>query len=222
MKEVFDFAPSREREQDKPCNPDCTTVHAYHVHSVWALPRSLAATWGISDLISVPPGTEMVQFPGCTFRTLWIQARMTRSSTRRVTPFGYPRISGCVLLPAASRSLPRPSSYSSSKASTMDPFSLDHIFPLPRYPVELLPPPLSGPRQRPLASPSLRCQWTDRDASLLAPLPRALQRTSTVFSPFPRVFKDHCRSQGAAPNRTLEVWGLEPQTYGLQSHRSSH
>jgi hypothetical protein len=22
--------------------------------------------------------------------------------------------------------------------------------------------------------------------------------------------------------RTLEVWGLEPQTYGLQSHRSSH
>ena len=21
---------------------------------------------------------------------------------------------------------------------------------------------------------------------------------------------------------TLEVWGLEPQTYGLQSHRSSH
>jgi hypothetical protein len=31
---------------------------------VWALPRSLAATQGISSLISFPPGTEMVQFPG--------------------------------------------------------------------------------------------------------------------------------------------------------------
>ena len=33
-----------------------------------------------------------------------------RSSTCRVAPFGYPRITECVLLPAASRSLPRPSS----------------------------------------------------------------------------------------------------------------
>ena len=30
---------------------------------VWALPRSLAATKGISDLISFPTGTEMFQFP---------------------------------------------------------------------------------------------------------------------------------------------------------------
>ena len=67
-----------------------------------------------SRLLSLPPGTEMVQFPGCTFRHLCIQCRMTCSQTRRVTPFGYPRISGCVLLPPASRSLPRPSSYSSS------------------------------------------------------------------------------------------------------------
>src|SRR6056297_3203600 len=46
----------------------------------------------------------------------------------RVTPFGYPRIIGCLLLPEAFRSLPRPSSTDSSKASTVDPFSLDHIF----------------------------------------------------------------------------------------------
>ena len=32
--------------------------------TVWALPRSLAATRGISDLIFLPPGTEMFQFPG--------------------------------------------------------------------------------------------------------------------------------------------------------------
>ncbi len=31
---------------------------------VWAPPRSLAATSGITDLFSLPPGTEMVHFPG--------------------------------------------------------------------------------------------------------------------------------------------------------------
>jgi hypothetical protein len=30
---------------------------------VWAVPRSLAATEGISDLISLPAGTEMFHFP---------------------------------------------------------------------------------------------------------------------------------------------------------------
>ncbi len=30
---------------------------------VWAVPRSLATTSGISDLISFPKGTEMFQFP---------------------------------------------------------------------------------------------------------------------------------------------------------------
>src|SRR5205085_6960685 len=30
---------------------------------VWALPRSLAATDGITDLFSLPRGTEMVHFP---------------------------------------------------------------------------------------------------------------------------------------------------------------
>ena len=69
---------------------------------------------GESQLISVPPGTEMVQFPGSPPRHLWIQWRVTHRQTRRVTPFGHPGISGCVLLPPASRSLPRPSSYSSS------------------------------------------------------------------------------------------------------------
>ncbi len=69
---------------------------------------------GNLGLISSPPGTEMVQFPGFPFRYLWIQSRMTDIPARRVTPFGHPRIPGCVLLPAASRSLPRPSSYSGS------------------------------------------------------------------------------------------------------------
>ena len=51
----------------------------------------------------------------------------------RVTPFGYLRISGCVLLPAAFRSLPRPSSPDSSQASAANLFLLDHIlFPAPK------------------------------------------------------------------------------------------
>ena len=33
------------------------------IHTVWANPRSLATTSGISDLISFPEGTEMFQFP---------------------------------------------------------------------------------------------------------------------------------------------------------------
>ena len=45
----------------------------------------------------------------------------------RVTPFGSPGINGCLLLPPAFRSLPRPSSPSGSQASTINLYSLDHI-----------------------------------------------------------------------------------------------
>ena len=43
---------------------------------VWALPISLAATFGIS-LIYFPPGTEMVHFPGLTRTDLCIQSAVT-------------------------------------------------------------------------------------------------------------------------------------------------
>ena len=49
------------------------------------------------------------------------------SLLRPVFRFGNPRIKGCLLLPEAYRSLPRPSSTSSAKASTVCPFLLDHI-----------------------------------------------------------------------------------------------
>ena len=61
----------------------------------------------------------------------FIQRMMTGIHTRRVTPFGNPRIKGCLLLPEAYRSLPRPSSPDGSKASTVDPYSLDHIISNP-------------------------------------------------------------------------------------------
>ena len=45
--------------------------------------------------------------------------RCSRSSTWRVPPFGYPRINSCLQIPAAFRSLPRPSSPIEAKASTV-------------------------------------------------------------------------------------------------------
>ncbi len=70
---------------------------------------------------------------------LCIHCTVTEILLGRVTPFGYPGIIGCLLLPRAFRSLPRPSSPDSSKASTVDPYSLDHII-LQSFPVYLKTP----------------------------------------------------------------------------------
>ena len=45
-------------------------------------------------------------------------------STRRVTPFGHLRINSCLQIPGAFRSLPRPSSLSEAKASSVRSCSL--------------------------------------------------------------------------------------------------
>ena len=112
------------------CNPMPTTVQACHTGMVWAVPRSLAATEGISVDVcssgyldgSVPPVSPHDPLTGRDVEHL---------TTLRVTPFGHPRISGCLLLLAAFRSLPRPSSPSSSKASTVDPcpLAISPIYP---------------------------------------------------------------------------------------------
>ncbi len=86
--------------------------------SVWATPRSLATT---SGMISLPRGTEMFQFPRCPPPNLWIQLGSTGGSLPWVTPFGNLRINACRRLPAAYRSLPRPSSAFGAKASTIRP-----------------------------------------------------------------------------------------------------
>ena len=103
----------------------------------------------------------MVQFPASHFLRLLIERRMTGIQTCRVTPFGYPGIKGCLLLTLAFRSLPRPSSSDSAKASAMDPFSLDHII---KYPIPI-----------------------------------------------------HYVKEQRRPRPTLEAWGIEPQTFSLQS-----
>ena len=63
-----------------------------------------------SQLISFPPGTKMFQFPGCMLSGKQCLPEMFRLSSERVSPFGDPGITGCLLLPRAYRSLPRPSS----------------------------------------------------------------------------------------------------------------
>ena len=69
----------------------------------------------------------MVQFPRFTAHGTMCSRHGTRHSDVWVTPFGHPRITGYLLLHAAFRSLSRPSSSASSKASAVDPFLLDHI-----------------------------------------------------------------------------------------------
>ena len=76
-----------------------------------------------SRLLSLPPGTEMFQFPG--FASLLRE--MTDLAAGRVAPFGDPGITACLQLPQAYRSLPRPSSPLCAKASTVRPYTLDLV-----------------------------------------------------------------------------------------------
>ena len=80
-----------------------------------------------SRLISFPPGTEMFQFPGFASHTY-----VFSWDTAEARGFPHSEIPGSKLvcqLPEAYRRLPRPSSPSTAKASTIYAYSLDHITP---------------------------------------------------------------------------------------------
>ena len=74
-----------------------------------------------SLLFSVPPGTEMVHFPGLSSTDLWIRSVMLRYEPEWVAPFGNLRVKACLRLTEAFRSLPRPSSTPGAKAFTVRP-----------------------------------------------------------------------------------------------------
>ena len=76
---------------------------------------------GESRFLSLPGGTEMSHFPPLASRRLCIQRAMARHDPRRVPPFGNPRVEACLQLTEAYRSLPRPSSPSRAKTSTVRP-----------------------------------------------------------------------------------------------------
>ena len=63
----------------------------------------------------------MFQFPAFPPPALWIQAGVPGHYARWVAPFGHPRINARLQLPEAFRSLPRPSSAPSAKASAIRP-----------------------------------------------------------------------------------------------------
>ena len=69
--------------------------------------------------LSLPGGTEMSHFPPLASIRLCIQRMMTGYESRRVSPFGHPRVEDRLRLTEAYRSLPRPSSPSRAKASTV-------------------------------------------------------------------------------------------------------
>ena len=90
----------------------------------WPGPRSLAATYGVSvDVLS--SGYLDVSVHQVRLLTLCIQIRIPHMWW--VSPFGNPRIKGYSPLPAAYRSVSRPSSPLSAKASTRCPFALDYF-----------------------------------------------------------------------------------------------
>jgi hypothetical protein len=72
-----------------------------------------------SRLMSFPPATEMFQFAGFASRTYGFRPGYPCGW---VAPFGDPGINDCSHLPRAYRSVPRPSSPLSAKASTRCPY----------------------------------------------------------------------------------------------------
>ncbi len=95
----------------------------------WPGPRSLATTSGISvDVFS--SGYLDVSVPRVRLQLLCIQNQIP--SKGWVSPFGHPRINDRSHLPAAFRSVPRPSSPLSAKASTERPYLTSYTHHRPR------------------------------------------------------------------------------------------
>ena len=86
--------------------------------SVWPLPLSLATTHRISVDYSSSPYLD-VSVQAVPFHNLWIQLWISYIAIREVSPFGNLRVDGYLLLTAAYRSLSRPSSAPSAKASSL-------------------------------------------------------------------------------------------------------
>ena len=82
---------------------------------VWPLPISLATTPGITFVFFSCRYLD-VSVHDVSPRIPMYSIYVDRGSLCRVSPFGYPRIAECLLLPVAFRSLLRPSSAPGAKA----------------------------------------------------------------------------------------------------------
>ncbi len=90
-----------------------------HYKVVWAVPRSLAATKGITDLFYFLPVTKMFQFTDLPLSVLCVHTKVVRFNSHRVSPFGHSRIKASYQLPVTFRRLVRPSSAVNTKVSTI-------------------------------------------------------------------------------------------------------
>ena len=94
---------------------------------VWALPRSLAATYGIDCFFLFLRLLRCFSSPGSPPYVMdWRMDDWSLSS--RVSPFRHLRVNGYLLLTAAFRSLSRLSSALSAKASALCPYCLTFRF----------------------------------------------------------------------------------------------
>ena len=150
----------------------------------------------------------MVHFTQYDFRTLFHSGAGCRNRSLRVTPFGYPRITGYVLLPAAFRSLSRPSSSYGS-------IGIRHR-PIFHLTILLIPPRAPDFRNRSSVKYGVTpaCHFHAR-ASLTAPASACAAR---VFFPSLVIFKEPGRCFRPP---VMENKGFEPLTLGLQSRCSS-
>ena len=193
-----------------------------------------------SLLMSFPPGTEMFQFPGFASRTYVFS---TGSPCGGVSPFGHPRINDCSHLPAAFRSVPRPSSPPGAKASTERPYHAREPSNTARAQDQTAQRVASPAR---LANRSVGAGTThastnfthisDKPSHPVAPSPRPLGQTIHPPDPIHRL-KEHARpgpkprlgnlrgksrTQPDQPNTLrMEASGFEPLTPCLQSRCST-
>ena len=172
-----------------------------------------------SRLMSFPPATEMFQFAGFASPPYEFRRRYPRGW---VAPFGYPGINDRSHLPRAFRSVPRPSSPLSAKASTKCPyFALErHTQRQGSCPVQ----PAAAPREQ-----SRRCAYFARSRHRCDKL--SFSRRNPRFETHKlRRFEDTLSRDPAKPPRPTSPLGhvLRPAAHGeatlhripLRSHNS--
>ena len=83
---------------DGPTTPITQRLPAWHVIGLGYDPFR-SPLLGVSLLLSLPPGTEMFQFPGFPVPVLCVQTGLTGHDPSRVSPFGNPWIYGWLAPP---------------------------------------------------------------------------------------------------------------------------